>query len=162
MDLFIIFIHFQLRLLHDPIQLPEFLQHPLIIYFSLSVMLMLRLGQLQILAIIAPPRLELLDLFPKLLKRIRVLLRLEYLIKYLLQMARLRERPQTIILMTKNHIIQDRIRHTHQHRNLLIHLCTIFIYGDIPTRLVLALQQLLEFLELNPILAVLNLVGSHG
>ena len=64
--------------------------------------------------------------------------------------------------MTKDHILQDCIRHAHQHRYLAVHLGTVLVDADLLAALILRLQDLFEFLEFLLLFFIQQLETSHG
>ena len=64
--------------------------------------------------------------------------------------------------MAKDHILQNCIRHPHQHWHKLVHLGTIVAHTNRLTALIRTFQDLLHLFEFLFVLAVEQLVGTHG
>ena len=118
------------------------LHHALFYLFTFSLLILrMAFDDLQlpkILIVLLPQNLDVVDSFG-------VLHRFEDLIKLLLQYAWLTHRPETLILMAENDIVQDSLRDTQVHGHHLIQLGHSGRYGcslTIGPKLQLALQSL--------------------
>ena len=64
--------------------------------------------------------------------------------------------------MAEDHILENSIADAHEHRNLPIHLRTVFVDAYLLPALVLRLQHLFELFELLLLLLVQELEAAHG
>lgn len=64
--------------------------------------------------------------------------------------------------MAEDYIFDDRIRDAHQHWDLAVHLCAIFVNRNLIAFLVRRFEDLLQFFELLLVFLVHKLEGAHS